>query len=221
MEDMNVIIHKILKKVSENRHISLHRMKIIYKILENTEIYTTNSVPDVIYHKSKDGFLKVKYSVESFSPQVIDFKPMLHNRNTAFFYPVMIIPESEKSENQWRWKVVHEICHLLSIGEYEIHNKKIYHKFGLNNYQYEISSNEVICTKKVVYYRENEILNDAVTWYFLERTYEDLISPPDDYIDFHCRPIKTRNDIDTLIGCYFSGKYGAETELLKIFDKKI
>ena len=214
-ENMNAIIFEVLKILSENKHVSLHRIK--EELLKNTQIYTTENVPDVIFPKSKDEFLTVKYNVENLSPQVIDFKPIFHNGKAEFFYPVMIIPH----KNEDKWQLVHEICHLFSIGEYEIYNKKIYHKFGVNNYQYTISDGKVICTQKNVYYRENEILNDAVTWHFLEKIHNSEILPPDEYTAFHCQPIKKRDDIDMIIASYFSGKYEAKTQLIKIFDKNL
>lgn len=209
------LLSEMLEKISE--YVSRQRLENLKELASNAKIDTVNHLPDVISLKSKDGTLTVRYPIEKNSPQVIDFSPILYQGKPVFFYPVMIVPSSNEKERLW--KTVHEICHLFSIGEYEITDyKKISHQFGLNHYQYEIADTQkIICTQKTVCYRENEIFNDAVTWYFCEKIYGREIPPPDKYIDFHCRSIKNRKEIPAIISHYFDGQSKTGDEFRKIF----
>ena len=126
---------------------------------------------------------KAVYKVQKFCAQVIDPIPIHQNNKFIILKPVVIVPRHINTIKD-RWIIVHELCHLLSIGKYIQSTENINilnHTFGLNQYSY-LFDNKIICVNKVEFNKLNEILNDAITWHLMECIYGNKILPPDKYI---------------------------------------
>lgn len=165
--------------------------------------------------KCIDNNIELKYKISKNKSQTVDPIPIVRDGIILKFKPVIIVPETfESKENQWI--IVHEICHLLSIGGY-IKNpaQKTYeHCFGINRYIY--SENFELVNSRTDN-RVNEIINDAVTWHFMEVINNCPVYPLNDYIKFHCQRIKEMKSFKSLVGYYFSNKSEDIYRLLKLY----
>ena len=187
--------------LSEN---DLHRIKYLSK----TNMYTLDKLPEKLYLKNQNSDIVGVFEEIIKSPQVIDAIPIMVKGEMSFLNPVVILP-SDCSSPKDVWVITHELVHLLSVGPY-IHVKHSpdlwLHSFGLNSYGYSQSGGECI----TVFQKEknilNEIFNDAVTWHMVEAILGSTVEPPDVVVKKYSHDIKNRNDINFLIGCYFSGQ---------------
>lgn len=160
---------------------------------------------------------KAVYKLQKLCAQVIDPIPVHQNNEFIILKPVVIVPRHISTIKDM-WIIVHELCHLLSIGEYiqSIENINVLnHNFGLNQYSY-LFDNKVICINKVEFPQLNELLNDAITWHLMECIHGSKIIPPDEYILNNAKEIKNRSDIKEIINLYFTGQINELYRRLKL-----
>ena len=110
-------------------------------------------------------------------PQTIDFPPVIRNGNLIRLKPVVLV--NDNCDIRSTWVTVHEFCHLLAIGPYElIGDGTIRHTAGLMSYVYESCEYGQVKGTAVGDEKQNELFNDFVTWHFMERLFEGEALPP-------------------------------------------
>ena len=138
-------------------------------------------------------------------PQVVDAPPLCLNNKTIKMLPIVILDMSESKKIAW--SVTHEMCHLLSIGEYTHTDNSIYHNFGINEYEYTKSDMKLI--KSNVNTCMNELINDYAVWNILNDINGDEIEPIYNGIWKFSQYLEERFtekiDKNCFIGWYFTG----------------
>ena len=196
-------IDRVVQIVSKEKDYGLSDKEIYYlNSLKKVDIYSVSTVPDIIVLKNSNNEDVALYRIELSSPKVIDPIPILNNQILFELSPVMIIPDRCDSIYD-KWVIMHEVCHLLSLGKYINIDNIVFHSFGINQYIYDKQMKLIKCNINKVH---NEILNDAIVWYFLELIEQRQINPKNSYISSQCQKIKRRIDIKQIIGLYFSHK---------------
>jgi len=177
--------------------------------LKSFDFYNISSLcSKIILHDFSDNETAVYKITHQNSPQVIDPVPIVKDEKLTILKPVVVLPDFINTEKE-KWIVIHEFCHLLSIGKYvqSTENIKLWeHNFGINQYHYLYDNNKLLCIDKTKNFNFNELLNDAVTWHFVETINGYNVCPPDEYILKKAIKIKNRNDIKEIINFYFTGK---------------
>ena len=143
-------------------------------------------------------------------PQFIDFPPVYVDGRLCCVRPVILLPNDESVESMKN--AVHELCHLLANRPY-IKNPdgSIFHQSGLLTFVYSMEEGSI---HKIGIYGNaevNELLNDSISVYLLEKIY-DLSFTPEKYVqDFKneildvCRETEL-GSFERLIGYYFTGR---------------
>lgn len=188
------------------------------KLLRNTTIYTTDTLPEkIILHDMNDIPMAVYEPIRR-SSQVIDPVPIFQKNEIIILKPVVVLPSTYNKPKDI-WIITHELCHLLSVGRYiqnSYDKNKWFHSFGLNKYEYSSSNGKIILISKKESFYDNEILNDAITWHFIELILEHDAEPPDKYIKSVSIKLKSRDDIKKIIGFYFSGQVDSLASRLSV-----
>lgn len=177
-----------------------------------SQFYASDQVGDTIPLFDTSGAARAAYPFSHIRrPCAIDAPPILVDGEMILLRPVAVVPP-DCSDLLSTWQTVHEICHMLSIGEYTLcKDGRISHCFGLNRYWYRCSSNgaQIMLDSRIERSEENELLNDAVTWHFLERMGKQrsrfALQPPDEFICLRCRVLKDSPFIKQIVGHYFTG----------------
>lgn len=130
--------------------------------------------------------------------QMIDIPPITYHN----IKPILLIREDASIV-----QIIHEICHLLSIGSYQ----NYYHTLGINEYIYD---KQYQCIDKYEHYYINEWMNDLMTSYFMKTIYHE---------DFHYQEMDKLSeyikvDMHQLIHWYFSGHVMEMREILGDYD---
>lgn len=207
------IFDKVLFILTHDNEYKLHDENILYlQSLRNADIYNVDELSDSIIIKNFSKKDTAKYKIQKYCPQVIDSIPVFIDENFIELLPVIVVPNSCNSIKD-KWIVVHEICHLLSLGKYIVNSNTIYHYFGINHYVYD---KNIKLISQNINNRNNEILNDSITWYFLELLENRKIYSENDFIKKHCAMIKERNDIKEIVGLYFSNQVEMLMKKLKM-----
>lgn len=215
--EIEKIVKEIFDKIlfillSDNEYRLQHENILYLQSLRNSDIYTVDELSDSIIIKNLTGKDIAIYKIQKYCPQVIDSIPVLMDENFIELLPVIVVPNVCNLITE-KWIIVHEICHLLSLGKYIINSDTIYHYFGINHYVYDKNMKLIL---QNINNRNNEILNDAITWYFLELLENQKIYPKNDFIKKHCGIIKERSDIKEIVGLYFSNQIELLMKKLKI-----
>lgn len=165
----------------------------------------------IVLH-SQDSATSCVFRLPMLQPQMVDPVPMVRDGVLFRYRPFVLIPERSSAEN-WEWVTVHEICHLLSLGDYvrDADTGNWHHCFGINVFTYSAEWEEIAADTDDV---RNEIVNDATTWHFLERMHGKSISPPNVYTDVHAGAIVRSGVLKPLIGCYLGNRVGEVREML-------
>ena len=196
-------IINILKQ--EKYKISKSRINYMQTVLEKSVVFdvkyiVNEKVPLLDIHQNCYGSIEVLNI-----PQVIDVPPVCLNNRVVEMSPIMILDIYKIKENTW--SVLHEICHLLTIGKYTYGDDCIYHKFGINEYEY--NKTNMLLIKRDENSRMNELINDYVVWRLMETLYGHKVEPIyigikkfSKYLENRC---KENFDENCFIGWYFSG----------------
>lgn len=209
------IIREIIRIVLNDMEYGLLREADIHhlKYSQNADIYLLNNTFKSVNMKNSKGRKIAQYTIERISPQTVDPVPIIRNGQLIKLRPVIILPDACHSLED-KWVITHEICHLLSLGEYiyDSSEKVFEHYFGINQYVYDQNFNLISINQND---HMNEIINDAVTWHFLELINNCSIIPANEFIKHHCQRIRENTDLKLLIGYYFSGKIEKINQILK------
>lgn len=202
--DLAYDIINILK--DEKYKIASSRIAYMHNLIESCRLIEVKHIVDdrvTLLDKEQNYYC----SIEVLSiPQVIDVPLVCLNNTIIEISPIMILDICELQELSW--SVVHEMCHLLSIGQYTYLDDCIHHCFGINEYQYSksdmilIKSNENNCI--------NELITDYVVWRLLETLYGHKIEPIYEGVKKFSEYLENRYKEDSnqecFIGWYFSGE---------------
>ena len=212
-------LKQILEELAKNPYISPQRIREIAHTASHAVIVAADQIPDTVMLKTADGEALGEYRITVKKPQVIDFMPMMKNGRFVLAVPVVILPSA--TEENKIWKLIHEYCHLYSIGSYRTEGEMIYHNFGMNCFHYAVSRSEekIYCVKRTQFTHENEIMNDAAVWYFCEKLF-GIDRPPDSYTDITVRPLKDSERLPEMLAAYFSGDDRTVGHLRQYFPKE-
>ena len=179
------------------------------KALRETTVYTVDNLPNSLMVTDIEGHNTTQYNTAIFSrPQVIDPEPLLFEGKLIAFKPVIILPSARCKGIMNLWNTISQICRLFSIGSYhQAEDGIITHSFGLNQYSYRTSPwrNKLEIISQKEYPIKNAILNNAVTWHFVEKLTDKKQKIPDQYVTSESRSLKERVGFEKSIGMYFSG----------------
>lgn len=181
---------------------------------EAVDIYQTNmdlSEYKVTARSISGRALPWMYADTVARPQFIDFPPTYVDGELCCVRPAIILPDDESIESLKN--AVHEICHLLADRPYiKSPDGSICHQSGLLTFMYSVEDEG--CIKRTGIYGSseiNELLNDSIAIYLLEKTFKISYKPEKYVQDFKSKILAAcgetdRNGFEQLIGCYFTGK---------------
>ena len=214
---VNNMFDSVLAALKNNAY-QLENSTFLYlEQLKDVDIYTTDSLPTSILFRDWHNNIIAKFESPLSSPQVIDPVPVIINHKIVVLKPVMILPYDANTETN-QWIIMHELCHLLSLGQYsQCGCYNIWkHYFGLNQYTYMQTDDELKIISQEENFKANEIFNDAVTWHFMELVKNQPVIPNNKFIQRKSEKIKLRDDFCYLIGLYFSNQIESLEKYLKI-----
>ncbi|MCD8049337.1 MAG: hypothetical protein LUG52_07025 [Clostridia bacterium] len=143
----------------------------ICSLLENVCVYYPNSETDFteIAFKDEAGESVFRREVRS-EPQAIDVVPMCIGDELKYIRPVMLLGDLtfwNGDRIKEMWTAMHEICHLLSIGDYvrlKDEDAGLWrHTYGINEYFYEERAGYLRKIKFNGNARVNEWFNEYAT----------------------------------------------------------
>lgn len=151
-------------------------------------------------------------SIRSVS-QTIDAPPMFHKGERIDVSPTLAL-----TGNASAWTILHEICHLLSIGPYiPLAENRFYHYFGICEFSYQLENGRLERRTFQGHNGINELLTDYAAWHFMRLLCGDAVP-------FYSGTERFRQYVDTLwgndmrpeilIGWHFSGNSRNISELL-------
>lgn len=135
------------------------RQQYLLKIIRKEEAAEFLSLPLYTY----DGNCLCKLKTRAF-PQVTEHLPVWKDGRFAFVKPYVVLIEGEPYDSSMESIMVHEICHLLSIGTYRFQGQVVYHRMGLNFFELAVDRENacMTVTNKTGQYEKNELVNDFV-----------------------------------------------------------
>lgn len=166
--------------------------------------------------RTYDGTVIKKKEVD-LSSKVLDFVPYYISDEFVKIRPVLCIEHfSDMSLYSLIKVIVHEVCHLYSLGYYHHINNDLYvHNFGLNRYVYCKGGTRLIKVQEKTDEKVNEIVNDCISCYiceqFLGRNTESIYSTVPQYkacVDY------IAHNINLVIEKYFSDEADTLLEML-------
>lgn len=195
-------------------HISEAQFSHMKMLAKSTVVYhTKKSESQLVVTLRSNKHDKLGSYIAKNIPQVIDTPPIYLNQKLYQVSPILILPSEENASADWT--VLHELCHLFSIGTYgRIRTNPrcadiYYHRFGINEYRYTVTGSGLKCFQCNQNNGLNELVNDFVTWHILQRLYQKEIKPIykgiirfHDYLKQYCSPEIQEQDF---IGWYFTG----------------
>lgn len=196
-----------------NYDIDKAEIKRIFDIYINNDIYFFESFDKsnsyISVYDTDRKFIKNKFIL----PQncTIDYTPIFLN-NTVLLRPSICIFYCSNSSLEILIKnVIHEICHLYTIGKYIFDGDYCYHTFGINKYIYKVNNQKLYLVNSENFNTLNELINEYITFYFCENIIQ-LNSRKYNLLKLFFKFIKENNiDNDLLIKYYFSN----DTDSLK------
>ncbi|MCD7883634.1 MAG: hypothetical protein LUI87_08020 [Lachnospiraceae bacterium] len=158
--------------------------------------------------------------------QVIDVVPIWKDGYFLTVCPVLALEKKEHwngDDKTARHVLIHEICHLLSIGKYvpapgEFDAMIWKHSYGINDYAYELQDGQLVRRNYDGSYLINEMVNEFVTGHFVKAIFgEELKAYPkqrqfEEYVA--TRLAEDKKDITDLVHWYFTGSTERLRELL-------
>lgn len=171
-------------------------------IKNNVLIYQINDSIDLIDIIDRDNTYISSIPIQPNS-QIIDMVPIYDHHQIHDIKPILLIRDDASTT-----QIVHEICHLFSIGTYNDYH----HTLGINEYQYD---KQYHCIHKYEHYYLNEWMNDMMTSHFMDK----LI-----HYSFHYKEMDKFKqyidvDIHQLLSWYFGGHVVEIRNMLGDYDK--
>ncbi len=144
------------------------RLRFIRKLAsETTAIYTNKSLAElIVYAEAAAGEVVAEIKTVSLA-QTIDIPPVWRSGQWHPVRPVIIF--AGENGRIPVWTVVHELCHLLSIGIYhETPNGLWEHHMGIGTFLYQVKNEQMQLCRKEFHEAANELLTDYVTWIIVD-----------------------------------------------------
>ncbi len=121
----------------------------------------------IFFDRDKDDYIRIpvisndtlmsEVSVEK-NNKTIDFVPLYYQSQIVKIKPVVLLDNFAS-----QFSVIHELCHLLSIGDYYISGENIMHSYGILSYKYAITDDKVLLTDVYGSVIENEKITNNIT----------------------------------------------------------
>ncbi len=138
--------------------------------------------------------------------KTIDILPLFQDGKMIKVQPLLFIEHFEKIGIKELIPVImHEICHLFSIGEYYEHDSVILHNWGLNLYTYKSNNNKLSEIDHTEHQKLNEIVNDCISIYFVNQLFHFNASSIYSGGEYYSNLVNfIYCNINTIINLYFS-----------------
>ncbi len=200
MNKINDLLNLILNELKH--YLTIQEYSHLEYIKNNVVIYHINDSINMIDIIDTNNTYISSIHVQPNS-QIIDMVPLYDHHQIHHIKPILLIREDASTT-----QIIHEICHLFSIGSYEDY----YHTLGVNEYHYD---KQYHCIDKYEHYYLNEWMNDIMTSYFMEKLFNqsfhyDEMDKLKQYIDI---------DIQQLLSWYFGGHVVEIRHMLGDYDK--
>lgn len=174
-----------------------------------------------LYTYNGEYIKEIKVNKEN---QTVDIVPIVYNGSLAEIVPCVVL-----SDDASDWTIIHELCHLLSVGKYISVDDCFFHTYGIFEYQYKVCQGSLKQISCMGHVGVNEILNDYITWYFIGRIKGDFKPRYRGLYEFDNYIKSMKIDKEKLIGYYFEGNIekikrhllGSRFESYKSFYEKI
>lgn len=196
-----------------NYHLDNVEIQRIFDIYVNNDIYFFDGSDSndnyISVYDSNGNFIKNKF----ISPRscTLDYIPICLNDIILLRPSICIFSCSNSSLEILIKDIIHEICHLYTIGKYIFDGDYCYHTFGINKYIYKINNQKLYLVNSENFNTLNELINEYITFYFCENIIQ-LDSRKYNLLKLFSKFIKENNvDNDLLIKYYFSN----DTDSLK------
>lgn len=133
MQDIKLLIYQVFDILKYEIGIDEKHYYHLENNVKNARIYIITEREKTIRICVEDKLRNIDYRLELIlSSQVIAPLPCLKNFILHFFSPILVIYAPDDCYSTL--SVMHEIVHLLSIGEYRVHHNSLIHTWGLNYY---------------------------------------------------------------------------------------
>ena len=205
-ENLYLLYRQIINLLAENDfEIPNNELAAINHIAETARIYSyRNDSAKIIrlpLYTDKGEYIK-DLQVKS-ENQTVDIVPLVVNGMILKVVPSVIL-----LNNASMWIIIHEICHLISIGKYIFYNNCVFHSFGVLEYKYEIIQDRLEQKTYSGHNGVNELVNDYATWYFMDRIYGNIQPKYFGLYAFDKYLEEVNVQKEKLIGYYFAGETG-------------
>lgn len=183
----------------------LARHTTVYRLRKTPE---TQNITAYDYNRHPVGSVSIR-SV----PQVIDAPPIFQDGKRIDISPALVLVENASD-----WTLLHEICHLLSIGPYlPLEENRFYHYFGIREFSYKLRNGKLERVTSGGHNGTNELLTDYAAWHFMRLLCGDALPfyfSTERFGRYAEALFQGDASPETLIGWYFSGNASAVSEFL-------
>jgi hypothetical protein len=210
---MDILISSLCEKLIESlrddeTYIPAWKIQHMEQLAEHMVVYCVKKTVEALAVDLWDDTGKVveRLTTQCIS-QVIDVPPIWRDGQWHMVYPTIII--AGEKDRASLWTMIHEICHLLSIGPYVRIGKNCWqHSFGSFVYQYQLDGKRTIQRRSEGHDGINELLTDYTTWYFMRELFGAVEPRYAGLERFRVYADSQEADGETataLIGAYFTG----------------
>lgn len=138
--------------------------------------------------------------------QVIDVPPAHWTGSQCEGSILLILADEDEPLSEWT--MIHELCHLMSIGPYEKVKTGWRHSYGINEFIYQQKNGQMICQARQQD-AINELMTDLAVWILMkdreiaaEAPYRGL----ELFADYAKACVPGPHPLEMLVGSYVSGK---------------